>query len=48
MAWHYLLSLSHKKPFCAYVESPLSQKREGQRSLNPLHIQGFVPSLSLP
>ena len=49
---HYGLALSrvltHRKPFCACVVSPLFQKSGRQRSLDPLLIQAFAPSLSLP
>ena len=43
MAWHCPLTSDPQRAFLACVVSPLSQKREGGGSLNPLLKQGFAP-----
>ena len=43
MAWHCPLTSDPQGAFLACVVSPLSQKRKGRRSLNPLLKQGFAP-----
>ena len=49
MAWHYVLSSTHKKPFCEYAVCLPCPKRVGDRDPLILYSHRLLPpSLSLP